>query len=253
MNQPSAGIILVRCWTCLASLGCSRFNSADIWSELASIPLQLIIWPRNLLELTPNIHFEALRRSLSLRRIPRTSFKSFRWSSFSNTLYQHVINVHLHRLPDQVSEHSGYHLLVRGPYILQPEGYHFVIIDPLGSDKCCFLLVGQGHRDLVVALKCIQKAHLLMARSWIHQLVYSWKRKGILQTSFVQVGKIYTYPLFSILLLYHHSVRKPGLVSNWPNSISIQQSPDFFHYYFGSFGGQLSMLLSDRLDFGKYV
>ncbi len=83
---------------------------------------------------------------------------------FPYTLYQHIVNVHLHSLLDQVFEYSGYHPLVRGSYILQPEGHHFITINPFGSDKCRLLLVGQDLRDLVVALKSIQKGHPLMAR-----------------------------------------------------------------------------------------
>jgi hypothetical protein len=172
---------------------------------------------------------------------------------FLHTLYQHIVNIHLHSLPDQVSEYNGYRPLVSGPRILQLKGHHFITINPFGSDKCRFLLVGQDHRDLVVTLKIIQTTHPLMARSRIHQLVYSWKREGVLLTGFVQVSKIYAYSPFPILFLYHHRVGKPGRVLNWLNSINIQQSTDFFHNYFGPFGGQLLTLLGDRLDFGKYI
>ena len=139
---------------------------------------------------------------------------------FPHTLYQHIVNVHLHSLLDQVSEHSGYHPLVSGSYIFQPEGHHFITINPFGSDKCRLLLVGQDHRDLVVALKSIQKAHPLMARGWIQQLDYSWKREWVLRTSFIQVGKIYTYSPFPILFPYNHRVGKLGQVMNWPNSVN---------------------------------
>ena len=42
--------------------------------------------------------------------------------------YYHIVDINLHCTPNLISKHSCYHLLINGPHILQPKGYHCVMV-----------------------------------------------------------------------------------------------------------------------------
>ena len=172
---------------------------------------------------------------------------------FSYALYQHIINVHLHSLPDQMPEQTGHYPLVSCSCILQSKGHYSIVINSFGSNKGSLLLVGQGHWNLVVALEGIQETHPLMTQSRIHWLVYPWKREWVFRAGFVKIGEVYTHPPFPIFLPYYHSVREPGMVLHWPNGVSFQQPIYFLCNYFSSFGSQLPTLLTNWLGFERYI
>ena len=59
------------------------------------------------------------------------------------------------------------------------------MVVPNRGNKSNPLLIVQSQRYLVITLEDIQKAHLRMANSGIHQLVYLGHREWILGVSFI--------------------------------------------------------------------
>ena len=90
---------------------------------------------------------------------------------FYLALNYHIIDVNLDVFPQLRLKHLGHHPLIGSPSILQPKGYHLIVIISNRSDKSCLLLVIHSLRYLMVPLKGIKKTHLRMAHRWIHQLV----------------------------------------------------------------------------------
>ena len=45
------------------------------------------------------------------------------------TFHQHIVNVHLHGVPDQVLEDFVNHLLEGCPCVLESEGHHLAAVD----------------------------------------------------------------------------------------------------------------------------
>ena len=71
----------------------------------------------------------------------------------------------------------------------------------------------------MVPLEGIQKAHLMMTYSDIHQLIYLRHRERILGASFIQICEVYTYPPLPILLFHYHRIGQPFRVKHLFNSL----------------------------------
>ena len=57
-----------------------------------------------------------------------------------NRVLQHIIDVHLHGVPDQVLEDFVYHSLEGCPCVLESEGHHLVAVDSLiGGESHSYL------------------------------------------------------------------------------------------------------------------
>ena len=70
----------------------------------------------------------------------------------------------------------------------------------------------------MVSLKGIQKTHLRITYSCIHQLVYSRHRERVFGTSLIEICEIYTHTPLPSLLLHHHRVSQPLRVKHLFNS-----------------------------------
>ena len=89
------------------------------------------------------------------------------------------------------------------------------------SNKSCPLLIIQSQKYLVVPLKSIQKAHLKMTYSGIHQLVYLRHGGRIFWAGLVWICEVHTYPPLSIFLLHNHSIDQPFRVEHFFNSPNL--------------------------------
>ena len=128
---------------------------------------------------------------------------------FLLALYHHIIDVNFHRMPDLFSKHPSIHPLISGPCILQAEWQYRVMIVGFRRNKWCFLLILNSQSNLMVPLESIQKTHMRVSISGVHQLINLRYRERIFQACSVQVGKIHTYPPFTILLLHYHGIGQP--------------------------------------------
>ena len=66
-------------------------------------------------------------------------------------LHQHVVDIYLHSMPDQIFEHLVDHPLEGGSSILQSKGHNLVAKDSPISSESGLVLVRQVHIDMVVA------------------------------------------------------------------------------------------------------
>ena len=106
---------------------------------------------------------------------------------------------------------------------------HLIVIVPYRSNKGCLLLIIHSQGYLVVSLKGIQKAHLRMTYSGIHQLVDPRHGEMVFRTCSVQICEVHTYPSLSFFLLHHHSIGQPFRVKHFFNCPSLLK---FHHLVF---------------------
>lgn len=78
MNRLSAARVLVSYCISLTDHGGYISVMVQIFSKLVSIPLRWMMNPRNLLELTPKVHFEGLKHMLNRLRVRKVSARSVR-------------------------------------------------------------------------------------------------------------------------------------------------------------------------------
>jgi len=57
------------------------------------------------------------------------------------TFHQHILDAHLHGIPDQVLKDLVDHSLEGNPCILESEGHHLVAVDSMSSGEVCFLFI----------------------------------------------------------------------------------------------------------------
>ena len=76
----------------------------------------------------------------------------------------------------------------------------------LGSDECNLLLIRLVHGYLVVTSVCIQKAHMRVTQSRVHQLIDFWQREAVFRTSSVEACEIHSHSPFAYFFLYHDCV-----------------------------------------------
>ena len=55
--------------------------------------------------------------------------------------YEHFIDINLHRFIYQGLEYPGHHPLISYPCIFQAKRHYVVVVQPVGCDEDCFLLV----------------------------------------------------------------------------------------------------------------
>ena len=67
------------------------------------------------------------------------------------TFHQHIIDVHLHGVPDQVLKDLIYHLLEGSLCVLESEGHHFLAVDSTTSCEGCFVFIWLVYLDLIIA------------------------------------------------------------------------------------------------------
>lgn len=118
-------------------------------------------------------------------------------------LYQHIIHVNLHWLPNFFSEHLSYKSLVGCPSIFQPKWHYFIIVESHCWNQICAFLVRPEERNLVITGISINETHYFMAGCWVHQPIY------LRQLAIIQICKVYTYPQLAILLTDDHWVWDP--------------------------------------------
>ena len=130
------------------------------------------------------------------------------------TLHHHVIYIHLNILTHLCFEHLSHHHLIRRSSVFQTERHHFVMVIPNRGDKRRFLLIVKGQLYLMVTLESIKEAHPRMAYRCVDQLIYPSKGERIFRTGFIQICEVYTHPLLTVLLFYHHGVGQPLGIKN---------------------------------------
>lgn len=92
------------------------------------------------------------------------------------------------------------------------------------------------------SLESIQKTHTRVSISGIHQLINLWYQEGIFQACSVQVGKVHSYPPFTVLLLHYHGIGQPFQEKNFFYRPHFFQLLHFLLYNF-------NMLLSQPPQF----
>ncbi|PKU65742.1 hypothetical protein MA16_Dca022163 [Dendrobium catenatum] len=83
------------------------------------------------------------------------------------TLYQHVINIHLHITSNKGFKNLIHETLISCSNILEPEGHHPITIQSFVCLKCCCFFVSQIHLDLVVTRVGVHEAQHLMSMGGI--------------------------------------------------------------------------------------
>ncbi|PKU85929.1 hypothetical protein MA16_Dca001760 [Dendrobium catenatum] len=86
---------------------------------------------------------------------------------FFKTLYQHVIEVHLHVTPNKGFENLIHEALVSCSSILEPEGHYPITVQSSVCLKYCCFLISRIHLDLIVTRVGIHETQHLMPRSGI--------------------------------------------------------------------------------------
>jgi len=79
------------------------------------------------------------------------------------TFHQHIINVHLHGVPDQVLEDFVYHPLEGSPCILESDGHHLEAMDSSTSGEGRFVFIQWVHLDLIIARIGVHEAKKLVS------------------------------------------------------------------------------------------
>ncbi|PKU84765.1 hypothetical protein MA16_Dca008175 [Dendrobium catenatum] len=86
---------------------------------------------------------------------------------FFETLYQHVVDVHLHITSNKGFENHIHETLVSCSSILEPEWNHPITIQPFICLECCCFFVSRIHLDLVVTRVGVHETQHLMPISGI--------------------------------------------------------------------------------------
>ena len=105
-------------------------------------------------------------------------------------MLQHIIDVHLHGVPDQVLKDFVYHPLEGCPCVLNFEGRHLIAVDSLTIDEGSFVFIWWVHLDLIVAEIGIYEVKKLVSCCGFHQLVDPRERVTILWKGFIEIYKV---------------------------------------------------------------
>ena len=144
-KRESEAMCLVNHQTSFTELTLFISRMALHFAGLASIPLQVSMKPSNLLDSMVKAHFwgvqphvvalEALKHFLQIRN------QAF----FGDSLYQHVIDVNFHRIPNVFSENFVHESLVRCSCVLQPERHYCIMVIAYGGDEGCLFGITWVH------------------------------------------------------------------------------------------------------------
>ena len=107
--------------------------------------------------------------------------------------------------------------------------------------------------NLMIPLKSIQEAHPWVPICGVHQLVNLRHRKWVFQACSVQIHEIYTYPSFSVLLLYYYDIRQPFREIDFLYCPSFLQPLNFRLHWFDMLPGRSSRFLLLRREWWVYV
>ena len=89
------------------------------------------------------------------------------------TLYEHVVDIHLHCASYQLLEDFIDHLVEGDSDIIQPEGHYFVAVDGTTSVEGNLALILWLYLDLIISGVGIHEAEKFMTRSCVDHLVYA--------------------------------------------------------------------------------
>jgi len=118
------------------------------------------------------------------------------------TFHQHIADVYFHGAPNQVFEDFVNHSLECGPNILESEGHHLVAVESATSSKGCLVFIWLVHLDVIISEIGVHEAKELVACRRLYQLIDPWKEITVLQTSFIEVGKVDADSPLAILFLH---------------------------------------------------
>jgi len=85
--------------------------------------------------------------------------------------HQHIVDVHLYIVFDQVLKDFVYYLLKGCPCVLEMEGHHLVAVYSLTSSEGHFVFIWWVHLDLTIARIDVHEVKEVMSYLNLYQLV----------------------------------------------------------------------------------